>query len=466
VELSFRLNRRPEPINQLIKLLPGIPCSGTFPKKKDQRKEPMKKLRNISYPAFALVALSAALLLGLAQPGSAQSATAPHEKSPVRSSVSSPTSTGAIFVLANLDDKVTRINAQTGQSTPIPLASGASPLRIAKHPTAARAYVCDCGTGTVTVFNTNNGQIVKTISQTDLGLDCPQELAFNPNGSRLYVVDQYGSLVAVINTTNDNNHVIGQVDIGSGAQSGARAILVRPDNAYVFAANTGKQSVSIFDTSSSPTVSQIDTGGQTRRLAITPQDPTAGSWTVFATVWEGWVTVIQSTGNTNTFVTNIPVAESDGPETRGIAITPDGSERNETYVTNVAEGTVSIIDNSNFDNVTTLDSFAAPWQVTITPDGHYACVSNAGNGIGSCTHGSVTIIDATDQNHSVVATPCVGTGPFFSVSDPDSSRLWVSNSMEQTSAGSVSVITLDGVNFGVQNMPNVGSKPYDLIFVP
>ena len=122
----------------------------------------MKTLMNIMYAPFALVALSAAVLLGLAQPGSAQSSAAPHEKSPLLSSVSSPTTSPSVFVVANLDDKVTRINARPPfhLSTVATLAGNANPIRIAKNPAFPRAYVCKCGDGTVYVFNTNNGEMV------------------------------------------------------------------------------------------------------------------------------------------------------------------------------------------------------------------------------------------------------------------------------------------------------------------
>ena len=233
-------------------------------------------------------------------------------------------------------------------------------------------------------------------------------------------------MVAVINLSSNN--VIGYVNIESGDASGARDILVRPDNAFVFVANTAKQSVSVFDTSSNPAVAQIDTPGHPRRLAITPQGP-VGPYLVFATVWEGWVTVIESSGNTNTWLMNISVGNEDS-HTRGIAITPDNSVRNETYVTNSGDGTVRIIDNNTW-NVDTLHGFFSPWHVAITPDGHYACVSNL-------DADTVTIIDTSDPNHSVAATRDVGHGPFFSVSDPDSEHLWVSNADEHTSAGSVS----------------------------
>uniref|UniRef100_UPI000A96E89D YncE family protein n=1 Tax=Rhodococcus marinonascens TaxID=38311 RepID=UPI000A96E89D len=72
----------------------------------------------------------------------------------------------------------------------------------------------------------------------------------------------------------------------------------------------------------------------------------------------------------------------------GVAVTPDGTR---AYVTNVGDGTVSVIDTATNTVVETVPVGAAPQGVAITPDGSRAYVANLGDntvsviGIDRCT---------------------------------------------------------------------------------
>src|SRR5262249_50390788 len=157
---------------------------------------------------------------------------------------------------------------------------------------------------------------------------------------------------------------------------------------------------------------------------------------------------------THRVIKNITV----GNNPRTVAITPDGRE---IYVTNVSDGTVSVINNEQLAVVLPAIPTGAggavgdtPWQLTITPDGAWAYVSNSG------IHSpSVSIIDTS--THAVVNTlnsPPVGKGPFFSVVDPSGAYLYVSNS-EDTS---VSVIDLANQTVST-TIYNVGDRPFELL---
>jgi YVTN family beta-propeller protein len=119
-------------------------------------------------------------------------------------------------------------------------------------------------------------------------------------------------------------------------------------------------------------------------------------------------------------------------------------------VTNVSDDTVSVINNEQLAVVATIPVGHIPWQLTITPDGAWAYVSNSGSS-------SVSIID-TSTHEVLPKTLTVGKGPFFSVVDPSGAYLYVSNSEDTT----VSVIDLARQTV-LPTINGVGDRPFDLL---
>src|SRR6476646_12020712 len=101
----------------------------------------------------------------------------------------------------------------------------------------------------VAVLNLTTGVVLATIDVSSVVV-CPQELGFSPSGDRLYVVDTAGDPlgvhgnVAVIDTTTNPPRLVGPSYIGG---TEARAVLVTPDNAAVYVANSNLHTISIID---------------------------------------------------------------------------------------------------------------------------------------------------------------------------------------------------------------------------
>ena len=107
---------------------------------------------------------------------------------------------------------------------------------------------------------------------------------------------------------------------------------------------------------------------------------------------------------------------------------PDGST---VYVTNVIDGTVSVIATATNTVTATIPVGSGPRGVAVTPDGSTVYVTNFQDN-------TVSVI-ATASN-TVTATIPVGNNPFGVTASPDGSTVYVANEAAGTVAGTVSVI--------------------------
>ena len=124
--------------------------------------------------------------------------------------------------------------------------------------------------------------------------------------------------------------------------------------------------------------------------------------------------------STNTVTATVTV----GSNSRGVAITPDGSD---AYVTSPTGGDVSVIDTGTNSDTATVTVGSGPRGLAITPDGSTAYVAN---GSGE----TVSVIDT--GTNSVTATLTVGSNPTGVAFTPNSATAYVSN----YTSGSVSAI--------------------------
>jgi YVTN family beta-propeller protein len=222
------------------------------------------------------------------------------------------------------------------------------------------------------------------------GCQCvgPNALALTPDGTTLYVVNEIGDTVTVIATAS--NQV---VDTLSSALIGTGPIAVRvsPDNARLYVLGGG-----------------------------------------------GILSVIDRASRTRTGTVNV-----NAPQTRGLAVTPDGSR---LYVSTYGSHTVKVVDTASLAVVTTVPMAAGslPLGVDATPDGQYAFVAGLlGN--------TVTVIRTA--TNTVAATIPVGTGPFSVGVLPDGTRAYAPS----PNSGTVSRIDTATLT-GTGTIPNVGGN--------
>ena len=122
------------------------------------------------------------------------------------------------------------------------------------------------------------------------------------------------------------------------------------------------------------------------------------------------------------------------------------------YVTNRADGTLSLIDASSLTQTATWAVGRFPWWVSLSADGSTAYVSNIASN-------KVSFVNTTSG--TVWTTARVGTAPWSAVADPTYYRVYVAN----TEDGSLTFLNGDG---SIDHTTSIatGAKPYELEVTP
>jgi YVTN family beta-propeller protein len=263
------------------------------------------------------------------------------------------------------------------------------------------AYITNSNSSTITILNTANN----TVSGIINGFDGPSGMVITPAGNMAYV-NNYGSAAGVgsgngttLNVVDLNSNTIIGTPITVGTAPAAMAL--SPDGIYLYVIN-------------------YQTG-----------QPGTGTMSVIET-------------ETNSVVAT--VTGFSGPS--AIDITPNGRY---AYITNFGSNnfapfgtTVSVVDLCNYDIVDTIDAGIQPSDIAISPSGKYAYVTNyntlyAGSDFSDLTagQGTVNIID-TSTNEVIAPTIVVGQSPANITISPDGKYAYVTNYTSNT----VSVIKI------------------------
>jgi len=263
---------------------------------------------------------------------------------------------------------------------------------------AARAYVTNDNSDTVSVIDTATNTVVATV---DVGI-FPIDVAVSPDGTRAYVVNSSGSTVSVIDTATNTVVATLAVEHPTG-------VAVTPDGtrAYVTGGTDGTYRVSVIDTATNTVVATVGVGAAPKAVAITSD----GGRAYVTNSASNTVSVINTA--TNTVVATVGV----GSVPDAVAVTPDGRR---VYVTNTFADTVSVIDTTTLFTVATVPVIGGAYGIAITPDGTQAYVVN----------GQVAVID-TATNAVVRYVGVEGEAGDVAVT-PDGTRAYVTSRASNT----------------------------------
>jgi YVTN family beta-propeller protein len=290
------------------------------------------------------------------------------------------------------------------------------------------AYVANIAANTVSVINTTNNTVVKTIPVGD----GPWGVAVNQAGSYAYVVNNHdtasGDSVSVISTAT--NTVVATIKVGSVPFG----IAFAPNGTRAYVTNGNSNSVSVINTGTKVVTATVAVQSHPVGLAVMGN----GSFVYVANDVSGSVSVISTL--TNTVVATIPV----GSNPIAVAISPDQST---AYVTNSGSNTISVIQTANNTVVNTINVSAGPFGAAVSPDGHWLYVANSNGNSGNL----VTVIDTASQ--TVTATVVAGTGPAQVAFSEDSAFAYVSN------ITSNNVTVINTASRTVANTIAVGTAP-------
>jgi YVTN family beta-propeller protein len=204
-----------------------------------------------------------------------------------------------------------------GQASYPGIQVGDNPVAIAINAGGTYAYVCNFGSGTVSVIvvdpdSTTFNKVVETIS---VGTN-PIDVEVNPDGSRVYVANAGSSNVSVIdgdNTSATKNQVLATVATGSSAKS----VVVTPDGARIYVGTDNGYVV--LDAETNGVVGTVATGSSTKSVAITPDGALLVVLTTNGTV------IIYDVQPGSSSENEVVATVATGSTVKSVVVTPDGA---------------------------------------------------------------------------------------------------------------------------------------------
>jgi len=350
-----------------------------------------------------------------------------------------PTNTATYQKVIDTDSNASGVNS---------ISVGSSPSALAVSPDGSRVYVVNSGSGTVSVIDTPTYRLVDT-NPTTSTVDSivvgssPSSVVLSADGSLAYVANG-GDTISVIDTTT--NTVTRTVTIDPTAETGGHVVALGPDGRiYVTDAvdrtvrrlsvvhvNTAPQHIGVPTVLTTDTTTGAVTGslgdnvvtdidGDKLIFATKPgsgpatgavtYDPVSRTFTYTPTAaargqaadTEGedydhfTVTVSDGQGGTTDIPVTVTIAAAaqTDPTTIPVGQNPNGvviggAQGGQAYVTNVSDGTVSVIDTDTNQVVATIPVGASPTSLAASPDGATVYVVNR-------TANTVSVIDTTTK---------------------------------------------------------------------
>ena len=295
-------------------------------------------------------------------------------------SAEKPAAPARIYVTNQLDNTASVIDGATHKVVAT-VRVGVSPAQMAVSPDRKSVYIANTGSNTVSVLNTDNDTIARTIALPPRSR--PVDVAANPNGRYLYTADGGSNRVSVLDTRA--KRVVASVRVGTQPLS----VAVAPDGKTVYAANSGSGDVSVIDARTNRVVRAIPTGRFPSGVAVTPDGAS-----LYVTNELSGVTVVNAGNGT-------VAARLREPSPFSVAISPNGDR---AYVTGLGPGRVTAIDTGTHrvSSTVSVGPYGTdPFTVRATGDAVY--VANQGAN-------TLSVID--QSTFRATATIATGNSPY------------------------------------------------------
>ncbi|MDH3875349.1 MAG: beta-propeller fold lactonase family protein, partial [Desulfobacteraceae bacterium] len=306
-------------------------------------------------------------------------------------------------------------------------------------------------------------------------------IAVSPDyGEFAYVSNFMEGTVSVIQTSDHT--VIDTITVGDNPDTAwpdgcPFGISMTSDGALAYVSDYCNNAVSVIQTSTHNEIATIDVGFLPFGISLTPD----GAYAYVNNSGDDSVSVIWTEDN-KVIDTDLSKDGTDpitvGEKPTEISMTPDGAY---AYVSNFDSGTVSIIQTSNNtvintitvgDNPDTEELDGCPFGISMTPDGEYAYVSDyCNNAVWVIRTSDRTVID-TDPSTVEIDPITVGNEPAGISMTPDGKYVYVINSGDDVADDVTGDSTGDGTVSVIRTCDNtlvdtiqVGKQPYGGIAV-
>ena len=291
-----------------------------------------------------------------------------------------PAASARIYVTNQLDNTASVIDGGTHKIVAT-VRVGDSPAQMAVSPDRKSVYIANTGSDTVSVLNTADNTIARTIALPRGSR--PIGVALNANGRYLYTADGGSDRVSVIDTPT--GRVRASVRVGAQPLS----VAVATDGKTVYAANSGSGDVSVINARTNRVVRAIHTGRFPSGVAVTPDGAS-----VYVTNELSGVAVIDADNG----AVEAGLRE---PSPFSVAMSPNGDR---AYVTSLGPGRVTAIDTATHRVSSTVSvgpPGTDPFTVRATGDALY--VTNQGAN-------TLSVIDPS--TFRATATIATGSSPY------------------------------------------------------
>jgi YVTN family beta-propeller protein len=262
---------------------------------------------------------------------------------------------------------------------------GVSPAQMAVSPDRRSVYIANTGSDTVSVLNTPDNTIARTIALPRGSR--PIGVALSPSGRYLYTADGGANRVSVLDTWA--GRLVTSVRVGTQPLS----VAVAPDGKTIYAANSGSGDVSVIDARTNRVVRAIPTGRFASGVAVTPDGadvyvPNELSGVTVINADNGRVearlrepspfSVAMSPNGDHAYVTSLGPGRVTAIDTAThrvsstVSVGPPGTDpftvratADALYVTNQGASTLSIIDPSTFRTTATIGTGNSPYGIAV-----------------------------------------------------------------------------------------------------
>jgi len=233
------------------------------------------------------------------------------------------------------------------------------------HAAGTTLYVPNLGGGTVSVVDASSNTITTNIP---VGSQ-PDHTAVTPDGSQVFVTNLFSDIVSVISTASDT--VTATIPVKGDAED----VAVAPSGAFAYVVDSSGFLTKIA-TATDTVAGSAFVGEAPRALAIAPD-----SATLYVSGFSSAVSVVDTAT-----LTVRAVIFADAQDSRGITVSPDGSQVYVAYNLSFASGSLPASDvtviNAATDQVTAHITIAPFPQasllagIAVTPDGASVYVSD------------------------------------------------------------------------------------------
>ena len=287
---------------------------------------------------------------------------------------------------------------------------GANAQGVAVTPDGRYAYVI-AGTNSVSVIDTASNTVTTTIG----GFTLPVGIAITPNGQFAYVTNYggFGLGNSVSKVRISDNTIVSTISLGVGAL-GPSAIVVSPDGARVYIAESSADALAVIQTSNDA-VTTVNGFSLPRGVAVTPD----GQFVYVTNANANNVSVVRTSNNA--LVSTITV----GTNPFGVTVTPNGQF---AYVANLLGNSVSVIRTSDNTVVSTISAAPDPKAIVATPDGlSVLVVQQSGSAVSVISTATNSITSAIAVGGSPTSIAVSLSGQYAYVPSTDTFSVYVIN---------------------------------------